>query len=42
MIVVNKESIDYCLRKIKSKNPLIHCLTNEITVNDVANALLAV
>lgn len=29
------------LSKLKEKRPLIHCLTNYVTVNDVANAVLA-
>ena len=39
---MNKEKILTYLTAIEEKKPLIHCLTNEITVNDVANALLAV
>jgi hydroxyethylthiazole kinase len=27
---------------VRDKNPLVHCLTNYVTVNDVANAILAV
>ena len=30
-----------CLNKVKEKTPLIHCITNYVTVNDVANVLLA-
>ncbi|CZE47721.1 hydroxyethylthiazole kinase [Campylobacter geochelonis] len=30
------------INKIKAKNPLIHCITNYVTANDVANALLAI
>lgn len=33
--------MDY-LQKIKEKAPLIHCITNTVTVNDCANALLAI
>ena len=35
---------ELCLlrKKIKKTNPLIHCLTNHITSNDCANAVLAV
>ncbi len=29
------------LENVKEKNPLIHCITNYVTVNDCANALLA-
>lgn len=27
---------------VREKNPLVHCITNYVTVNDVANAILAV
>ena len=30
-----------CLESVKEKTPLIHNITNYVTVNDVANALLA-
>ena len=30
------------LNKIKLRNPLVHCITNYVTVNDCANAILAV
>ena len=30
------------LEEIKLKNPLVHCITNYVTVNDCANAILAV
>ena len=30
-----------CLENVKEKTPLIHNITNYVTVNDVANALLA-
>lgn len=30
-----------CLKNVKEKTPLIHNITNYVTVNDVANALLA-
>lgn len=30
-----------CLDRVRSTAPLIHCITNYVTVNDVANALLA-
>ncbi len=30
-----------CLENVKEKMPLIHNITNYVTVNDVANALLA-
>lgn len=30
------------ISNIKSKKPLIHCITNYVTVNDVANSIIAV
>ena len=27
---------------VRDKCPLVHCITNYVTVNDVANAILAV
>lgn len=39
---ISKEYIDEMLSMIQEKAPLIHCITNEITVNDVANIILAV
>lgn len=30
-----------CLENVRSKGPLVHNITNYVTVNDVANALLA-
>lgn len=30
------------LNEIKIRNPLVHCITNYVTVNDCANAILAV
>lgn len=30
------------LKEIKTRNPLVHCITNYVTVNDCANAILAV
>ncbi len=31
-----------CLDSVREKSPLIHCITNYVTVNDVANSLLAI
>lgn len=31
-----------CLENVRKKKPLIHNITNYVTVNDVANALLAI
>ena len=33
--------LERCLESVKEKTPLIHNITNYVTVNDVANALLA-
>lgn len=30
------------LEKLRAQRPLVHCITNLVTINDVANALLAV
>lgn len=38
---MNREYINEAVLKIQEKEPLIHCITNEITVNDVANIILA-
>ena len=34
--------IDETLTAIKEKNPLTHCITNSVTINDCANAVLAI
>lgn len=34
--------IDICLENIKNNSPLIHCITNFVTVNDCANAVLSI
>lgn len=36
------EKIGKCLENIKINSPLIHCITNFVTVNDCANAVLSV
>ena len=36
------EKIENCLKNFKNKSPLIHCITNFVTVNDCANALLSI
>ncbi len=33
--------LEQCLENVKRQVPLIHCITNYVTVNDVANVLLA-
>ena len=38
---ISAEYINDILGKIKSKRPIIHCITNFITANDCANVLLA-
>lgn len=39
---MENEEIKTCLNNLKEKNPLIHCITNYVTVNDVANSLIAI
>ena len=34
--------IDKTLKNIQEKNPLTHCITNSVTINDCANAALAI
>lgn len=34
-------SLGNCLEQVRAGGPLIHCITNYVTVNDVANVLLA-
>jgi hydroxyethylthiazole kinase len=34
-------SLEKCLENVRAAHPLIHCITNYVTVNDVANILLA-
>ena len=36
------EKINQTLTQIKEKNPLTHCITNTVTINDCANASLAI
>jgi hydroxyethylthiazole kinase len=36
------KNIDETLKKIKEKNALTHCITNSVTINDCANAVLAI
>ena len=36
------EKINQTLTQIKEKNPLTHCITNSVTINDCANAVLAI
>ena len=30
-----------CLENVREKGPLVHCITNHVTINDVANIILA-
>jgi hydroxyethylthiazole kinase-like sugar kinase family protein len=39
---MNAEKIAARLDAVHGKAPLVHCITNYVTVNDCANALLAV
>ena len=34
--------IDKTLKDIREKNALTHCITNSVTINDCANAVLAI
>lgn len=36
------ENIGETLNNIQEKNPLTHCITNSVTINDCANAVLAI
>ena len=36
------KNIESTLKKIKEKNPLTHCITNSVTINDCANGVLAI
>lgn len=40
--MVEKEKIDEFLKQIRRQRPIVHCITNAVTVNDCANVLLAV
>lgn len=45
--MINKENeilekLDKTLKNIREKNPLTHCITNSVTINDCANAVLAI
>ncbi|WP_311337519.1 hydroxyethylthiazole kinase [Campylobacter ureolyticus] len=39
---MENEEIKTYLNNLKQKTPLIHCITNYVTVNDVANSLIAI
>lgn len=36
------DNIDETIKNIKKKNALTHCITNSVTINDCANAVLAI
>ena len=36
------KNLDKTLKSIREKNPLTHCITNSVTINDCANAVLAI
>ena len=36
------EKLPKLLKEVKRKTPLTHCITNFVTVNDCANAILAI
>ena len=36
------EKIPELMKNVKEKSPLTHCITNIVTVNDCANAVLAI
>lgn len=36
------QTIEETLKNIRQKNPLTHCITNRVTINDCANASLAI
>lgn len=37
----NLNEVSNVLTKVREKNPLVHCITNHVTINDCANILLA-
>lgn len=38
---ISAENIGHTLENVRNTTPLVHCITNYVTVNDCANALLA-
>ena len=38
---MEKSALSAALRRVRQTTPLVHCITNYVTVNDCANALLA-
>ena len=39
---MNTEELGACLDNVRKTSPLVHCITNYVTVNDCANAVLAI
>ena len=39
---MHADSLGSCLDRLRATTPLVHCITNYVTVNDCANALLAI
>ncbi|MGN0071489.1 MAG: hydroxyethylthiazole kinase [Atopobiaceae bacterium] len=39
---MNIEELGACLDNVRKASPLVHCITNYVTVNDCANAVLAI
>jgi hydroxyethylthiazole kinase len=39
---MNTEELGACLDSVRKTSPLVHCITNYVTVNDCANAVLAI
>ncbi len=39
--IMEKSALSDALRNVRQSTPLVHCITNYVTVNDCANALLA-
>ena len=39
---MNTEELGTCLDNVRKTSPLVHCITNYVTVNDCANAVLAI
>ena len=37
-----KENLKNSLENVRKNNPLTHCITNSVTINDCANAVLAI
>lgn len=45
MTIINEDiqkKLEETLKSVNEKNPLTHCITNSVTINDCANAVLAI